>query len=136
LISNPEARMKISAAITLKEELVSSEDLSDKVSFNILLDPTDKEDKVKMSIARFGSGTPEEWVKFLQNLNKVISANNWNSKAAQQHSAIKLILKGEVEALYSRLIVTATPTGDSIKDALQAMTKQYLPIDCAKNTVR
>ena len=132
--------MKLSAAITLKEESSMDEDASrDKISFNILLDPLDKDDRVKISISKFGPGTAEDLIKFLLQAKKVAEAKEWATKPQQLHSMYKLLLKGEAEALYTRLTGGSTAVQvntASIDKALQDMTRQYLPIDCAKNTIR
>jgi len=48
-----------------------------------------------------------------------------------------LLLKGQAEALYTRLTASTTPvTVRVITDAITEMTREYLPIDCAKNTSR
>jgi len=132
--------MKLTAAITLREESTTDEDAGrDKISFNILLDPTDKDDKVKVSIFKFGSGTAEDWIKFLLQAQKVAEAKEWSNKPQQLHAMYRLLFKGEAEALYIRLTggqSVTTPTVVIIKEAIDKMTRQYLPIDCAKNTVR
>ncbi len=45
-------------AITLKPEtLANDDDLKDRVSFNIVLDPAAPDDKTKISISKYGSGS-------------------------------------------------------------------------------
>ena len=133
--------MKLSSAITLKEEsLLSEEERKDRVSFSICLDDTDKDDKVKTYVTKFGSGSAEDWLRFLQEAKKVSDSKGWASKPKQLHAMYGILFKGQAEALYTRLMtstVTPSPALDvRIKDALDKMTLEYLPIDCAKNTIR
>ena len=53
--------MKLTSSITLRPEtLVDEEDLKDRVSFNIVLEPATPDDKIKMSIAKYSSGSDGE----------------------------------------------------------------------------
>jgi len=131
-------KMKLTSAITLKvETLVDDEDLKDRVSFNIVLDSATPDDKIKLSIAKYGSGSAEDWLKFLSDVKKVSQAKQWENKPQQLHAMYGLLLKGQAEALYARHIGTASLlTVQVISNAIVEMTREYLPIDCAKNTAR
>jgi len=127
--------MKLSSAITINEEsLLSEEERKDRVSFSICLDDTDKDDKVKTYVTKFGSGSAEDWLRFLQEAKKVSDSKGWASKPKQLHAMYGILFKGQAEALYTRLMtstVTPSPALDvRIKDAIDKMTLEYLPIDC------
>ena len=63
--------MKLTNAITLKlDTQVNEDDLKDRVSFNIVLDPAAPDDKIKVSIPKYGSGSAEDWLKFLADVRK------------------------------------------------------------------
>jgi len=130
--------MKLTNVIALKAEtLVDDEYLKDRVSFNIVLDTAVPDDKIKVSIPKYGTGSAEDWLKFLADVNKVVQAKQWSAKPQQLHSMYGLLLKGQAEALYVRHTSNAaTPTVQIIKNAITEMTREYLPIDCAKNTSR
>jgi len=126
-----------SNAITLKiETSIEDEDLKDRVSFNIALDPEVPEDKVKLSVSKFQGGSAEDLLKFLADVKKVVVAKQWIDKAPQLHAMYGLLLKGQAEALYTRHTNVNPVTATVIKDAIMAMSKEYLPVDCAKNTTR
>ena len=129
--------MKQTAAIKLKEEtLLTEDDKKDKVSFSVAIDSTEPDDKVKMSVTRFGTGTAEDWLRFRRDATKIIQAKKWGTKPEQLLSMYGLLLKGQAETLFTRLTSTGTHDLELVQSALTAMTREYLPIDCAKNTVR
>jgi len=77
--------MKLTNAITLKlDTQVNEEDLKDRVSFN--------DDKVKVSIPKYGSGSAEDWLKFLADVKNVVHAKQWSAKPQQLHSMYGLLL--------------------------------------------
>ena len=130
--------MKLINAITLKlDTQVNEEDLKDRVSFNIVLDSTFPDNKVKVSIPKYGSGSAEDWLKFLADVKNVVQAKQWSVKPQQLHSMYGLLLKDQAKALYTRHTSgVATLSVQAINDAITEMTREYLPIDCAKNTSR
>ena len=119
--------MKVTSnCITLKvETLLDDEALKDRVPFNIVLDPTAPDDKIKVSIPKYGGGSAEDWLKFLADVKNVVQAKQWANKPQQLHSMYELLLKGQAEALYIHLSNTTKPiTLPVITDAITEMPRE------------
>jgi len=66
-----------------------------------------------------------------------VQAKQWAAKPQQLHSMYGLLLKGQAEALYARHTSNAaTLSVQVISNAITEITREYLAIDCAKNTSR
>jgi hypothetical protein len=129
--------MKTTAAITLREEtLQSDEDKKDRVSFNIALDPTDPDDRTKMYVVKFAAGSAEDWLKFRKEAQSIVEAKTWTGNAGAQFRMYSLLLKDDAKTKFIAQVPQVGVTTALIDAGLEYMTRlDYLPIECAKNTV-
>jgi hypothetical protein len=129
--------MKTTAAITLREDsLLSEDDKKDRVSFSIALDPDDPDDRTKMYATKFSAGSAEDWLKFIKEVRAVIAAKHWENNAQAQFSMLQLLLKDEAKAKFTTHVAADDIDLETVAEGLQQMTDDYLPRECAKNTHR
>ena len=130
--------MKTTAAITLREEsLQTEEEKKDRVSFSVAIDPADPDDRTKMYATKFAAGSAKDWLEFIKEARSIIEAKNWTTNAGAQYRMYSLLLKDDAKTKFMSLVPQAGVTIASIDTGLLTMTKEdYLPTDCAKNTLQ
>jgi hypothetical protein len=116
----------------------SDEDKKDKLSFNIIFDPTVTEGSTKVYVTRFGVGSTEDWQWFSSQAKKMIQAKDWKQQPAQLFASYCLLLKDDAYDRFATFLVDVQGKEDmdSLKVILEKLTNIYLPHKCARNTRR
>ena len=109
----------------------------DRLSFSVAIDPADPDDRTKMYATKFAAGSAEDWLKFLKEARSNIDAKDRTVNAGAQFRMYSLLLKDDAKTKFAMLVPQAGVTIASIEAGLLSMTKEdYLPTDCAKNTLQ
>jgi hypothetical protein len=67
----------------------------DSICHEVKYDPNDKQGTHKKYIKPFSRGTPEQWLKFIEDLNVVICGNGLNDNGLAHFNLICSSLKGK-----------------------------------------
>ena len=67
----------------------------DSIWHEVKYDPTDKSESYKLYIKPFCHGTPEQWLKFMEDLNLIICGNGLNNNCQACFNVTHSSLKGE-----------------------------------------
>jgi predicted aspartyl protease len=128
--------MTKSAAIMLTEDTsMSKEDKKTKVSFSVSIDAKNKEDLSKLYLFKFSTGSAEDWLKFLQESKRVLDLKKWTADADAQLNFYHLMFEGEALTKFDTEMGSKPVDMTAIKGVIDAMTRAYLPRDCARSTI-
>ena len=116
----------------IKEELVKGE----YKSLRLHTDPLDTDSPFyTVNIGYFGSGNPEEYLLFVQDLDKVIVGQNLMS-VPKRIATTKHLLKGDALATFNTVIAGKPQTVDGHKAAMQELMKHVFPARASQTQKR
>jgi hypothetical protein len=103
----------------------------DSICHEVRYDPTNKKsDTYKMYIKPFSYGTPEQWLKFMEDLNVVIRGNGLNKNSSSRFNLTRSSLKGEALHVFNnKAAEQEEETKDTHIQCLRAITEQVFPKD-------
>jgi hypothetical protein len=103
----------------------------DSVCHEVRYDPTDKKsDTYKKYIKPFSYGTPEQWLKFMEDLNVVIHGNGLDKNGSAHFNLTRSSLKGEALHVFNdKAAEQEEETRDTHIQCLSAITEQVFPKD-------
>jgi hypothetical protein len=74
----------------------------DSICHEVKYDPTNKaSESYKMYMTAFSHGTPEQWLKFMENLNVAIRGNGLNENGCAHFNLTRSSLKGEALCIFN-----------------------------------
>jgi hypothetical protein len=74
----------------------------DSICHKVKYDPADKTSKsYKMYMTAFSHGMPEQWLKFMENLNVVICGNGLDENGRAHFNLTRSSLKGEALCVFN-----------------------------------
>jgi hypothetical protein len=105
----------------------------DSICHEVKYDPTNKKsDTYKKYIKPFSYGTPEQWLKFMEDLdlNIVICGNGLDKNGSVHFNLTRSSLKGEALCVFSnKAAEQEEETRDTHNKCLRAITEQVFPKD-------
>ena len=103
----------------------------DSICHEVKYDPADKtSESYKMYMTAFSHGTPEQWLKFMENLNVVIRGNGLDENGRARFNLTRSSLKGEALRIFNdKAAEQEEETKDSHIKCLRAITEQVFPKD-------
>ena len=103
----------------------------DSICHEVKYDPTDKtSESYKMYMTAFSHGTPEQWLKFMENLNVVIRGNGLDENGRARFNLTRSSLKGEALRIFNdKAAEQDEETKDTHIKCLRAITEQVFPTD-------
>jgi hypothetical protein len=104
----------------------------DSICHEVKYDPTNKmSNTYKKYIKPFSHGTPEQWLKFMEDLNVIIRGNSLDKNGLACFNLICASLKGEALCIFNDKAVEQEEeeTRDTHIKCLRAITEQVFPKD-------
>jgi hypothetical protein len=103
----------------------------DSICHEVRYNPTDKKsDTYKRYIKPFSYGTPEQWLKFMEDLNVVIRGNGLDKNSSTRFNLTCSSLKGEALCVFNdKAAEQEEETRDTHIQCLRAITEQVFPKD-------
>jgi hypothetical protein len=103
----------------------------DSICHEVKYDPADKtSESYKMYMTAFSHGTPEQWLKFMENLNVVIRGNGLDENGRARFNLTRSSLKGEALCTFNdKAAEQESETKDSHIKCLRAIMEQVFPKD-------
>jgi hypothetical protein len=103
----------------------------DSICHEVKYNPADKaSESYKMYMTAFSHGTPEQWLKFMENLNVVIRGNGLNENGHAHFNLTRSSLKGDALCIFNdKAAEQEEETKDSHIKCLCAITEQVFPKD-------
>jgi hypothetical protein len=103
----------------------------DSICHEVKYNPTDKtSESYKMYMTAFSHGTPEQWLKFMENLNVVIRGNGLNENGRARFNLTHSSLKGEALRIFNdKAAEQDKETKDTHITCLHTITEQVFPTD-------
>lgn len=91
--------------------------------------PADPDSPVyEIQVAHFESGTPEEWLKFMSNIDQVFAGQDVTT-GPPQYSIVRSLLKGDALTVFNTNAATLrSETVSNLKDCLSALTTHIFPV--------
>jgi hypothetical protein len=114
---------------TVEEPSTTKND--DSICHEVKHDPTEKaSESYKMYMTAFSHGTPEQWLKFMENLNVVIRGNELDENGRAHFNLTRSSLKGEALCVFNdKVVEQKEETKDTHIKCLRAVTEQVFPKD-------
>jgi hypothetical protein len=103
----------------------------DSICHEVKYDPTDKKsDTYKKYIKPFSHGTPEQWLKFMEDLNVIIRGNGLDKNGSAHFNLTCSSLKGEALCIFNdKAVEQKEETRDTHIECLRAIMEQVFPKD-------
>jgi hypothetical protein len=103
----------------------------DSICHEVKYDPTDKKsDTYKKYIKPFSHGTPEQWLKFMEDLNVIIRGNGLDKNGSTHFNLTRSSLKGEALCFFNdKAAEQEEETRDTHIECLHAIMEQVFPKD-------
>ena len=118
----------IQPAIKLDRPVLKELNKNDYLTFKLRTNPTDSESTTyELSVAYFDHGTPEELLKFLESLEKVIKGQNITG-GPNRYTLARRLFKGDALAAFEGAAAeTGTETQDHYETVIAAVIKHVFP---------
>jgi hypothetical protein len=88
---------------TVDEDSMTKTSYEDNICHEVKYDPNDKQgDTYKKYIKPFSHGTPEQWLKFMEDLNVVICGNGLDNNGLVCFNLTRASLKGEALCVFKQ----------------------------------
>jgi hypothetical protein len=116
----------------VEEDSTSKNNLyQDSICHEVKYDPTDKKSEpYKKYVKPFSHGTPEQWLKFMEDLNIVICGNGLKKNGSAHFNLTRSSLKGEALCIFNdKAAEQEEETRDTHIKCLCAITEQVFPKD-------
>ena len=82
----------------------------------------------EIQVAHFESGTPEEWLKFMSNIDQVFTGQDVTT-GPPQYSIVRSLLKGDTLTVFNTNAATLrSESVSNLKDCLTALTTHIFPV--------
>jgi hypothetical protein len=116
---------------TVGEDSMTKSSYEDSICHEVKYDPKDKQgDTYKKYIKPFSHGTPEQWLKFMEDLNVVIHGNGLNNNDWVHINLTCSSLKGEALHVFNdKAVEQEKETKDTHIKCLHAITEHVFPKD-------
>jgi hypothetical protein len=103
----------------------------DSICHEVKYNPTDKASELyKMYMTAFSHGMPEQWLKFMENLNVVITGNGLDENGRARFNLTRSSLKGDALHIFNdKAAEQEKETKDSHIKCLRAIMEQVFPKD-------
>ncbi len=103
----------------------------DSICHEVKYNPTDKKsDAYKKYIKPFSHGTPEQWLKFMEDLNIIIRGNGLDKNFSACFNLTRSSLKGGALCIFNnKAVEQEEETRDTHIECLHAITEQVFPKD-------
>jgi hypothetical protein len=116
---------------TVEEDSMTKTSYEDIICHEVKYDPNNKQcDTCKKYIKPFSHGTPEQWLKFMEDLNVVIHGNGLNNNGPACFNLTRSSLKGEALHVFNdKAAEQEKETKDTHIKCLCAITEHVFPKD-------
>ena len=127
----------ISAAVGLQRPAHKELSKDKYLTFKLRSNPTDESSTMyELTVPFFSSGTPEELLDFIKNVEKVFVGQNMTAGPAR-YSLLRRVLQGDALAAFNRAATaTGNETNDHLKTCLTELKKHIFPRKALNNQKR
>jgi hypothetical protein len=117
--------------VAVEEDSMTKISYKDSICHEVKYDPTNKRsDMYKKYMKTFPHGTPEQWLKFMEELNVVICGNGFNKNGHAHFNLIHSSLKGEALCVFNdEAAEQKEETKDTHIQCLHTITEHIFPKD-------
>ena len=127
----------ISAAVGLQRPAQKELSKDKYLTFKLRSNPADEHSTMyELTVPFFSSGTPEELLDFIKNVEKVFVGQNMTAGPAR-YSLLRRVLQGDALAAFNRAATaTGNETNDHLKTCLTELKKHIFPQKALNNQKR
>ena len=124
---NPSQKARIVPPIPLERVENPPLEKGEYLTYKLRNNPTDDSSPLyELSVPFFGTGTPEQWLKFMENLSRVCAGQNVTNGPGK-FAVARRLLKSDALAAFNEAVEGQNETLASFDEAIAAVTRYVFP---------